>query len=136
MSPAINDPFTALTCLDYLTDGLAKYACCSEISPNFYDQDGRLCLIYEPADLYELLEAAFNMLRHANCDNANVLPAMLDAIEDIGREIKSPEARQELLRHVKLVQAESQAVALIEADRLCIRPRCKMLETILKTEGI
>ena len=57
------------------------------------------------------------MLRHASCDIANVLLAMLDAIEDIGREIKSPEARQELLSHAQLVQAESQAGALIEADR-------------------
>ena len=25
MSPAINDPFTAMTCLDHLGDGLAKF---------------------------------------------------------------------------------------------------------------
>jgi uncharacterized membrane protein len=133
MSPAINDPFTALTCLDYLADGLARYASSGESSPNFYDQDGRLRLIFEPADLDELLGAAFNMLRHASCDNASVLLAMLDAIEDISRETKSPEARQELLRHVQLVQAESQAGALIEPDRLFVRSHCERLETILKT---
>ena len=49
MSPAINDPFTAMTCLDYLADGLAKYVRYGESSPNFYDKDGRLRLIFEPA---------------------------------------------------------------------------------------
>ena len=135
MSPAINDPFTALTCLDYLADGLAKHAQYGETSSNFYDNDGRLRLVYEPADLVELLDAAFNMLRHASCDNASVLLAMLDAIDDIGQETKSPEVRQELLRHVHLVQAERQAGALVEQDRLNISQRCEMLETKLGIEG-
>ena len=131
MSPAINDPFTAITCLDYLADGLAKYARYGESSPNFYDKDGRLRLIFEPATLTELLDAAFDMLRHASCDNASVLLAMLDAIDDIGQETESPEARRGLLCHVHLVQAESQAGALIEKDCQVIRLRCETLEKAL-----
>jgi uncharacterized membrane protein len=135
MSPAINDPFTALTCLDYLADGLAKYLRSGESNPNFYDQDGRLRLIYESPLLVELLGAAFDMLRHASCDNASVLLAMLDAIDDIGQEAKSPEMCQELLRHARLVQAESQAGALVEADKQRIRLRCETLETKLSPGG-
>jgi uncharacterized membrane protein len=123
MSPAINDPFTALTCLDYLADGLTKYVRSGESNPNFYDKEGRLRLIFEPATLTELLSAAFDMLRHASCDNASVLLALLDAIDDIGQETKSQEARQELLRHIHLVQAESQAGALVEADKQRVRLR-------------
>jgi hypothetical protein len=63
------------------------------------------------------------MLRHASCDNASVLLAILDAIDDIGQETKSQEARQELLRHIHLVQAESQAGALVEADKQRVRLR-------------
>jgi uncharacterized membrane protein len=129
MSPAINDPFTAVTCLDYLADGLAKYARYGESNPDFYDDAGRLRLVYEPADLTELLAAAFDMLRHASCDNATVLLAILDAIDDISQETKSPEACQELLRHARLVLAESQAGALVEADKQRIRLRCEMVET-------
>ena len=51
------------------------------------------------------------MLRHASCDNASVLLHMLEVIDVIGQETKSPEARQQLLRHVSLIQAESQAGA-------------------------
>ena len=54
------------------------------------------------------------MLRHASCDNASVLLHMLKVIEAIGQATKAPAARQELLRHVSLIQAESQAGALIE----------------------
>jgi uncharacterized membrane protein len=131
MSPAINDPFTAMTCLDYLAEGLVKYASYGEADPNFYDEDGRLRLIYDPAGLDELLNAAFDMLRHASCDNASVLMHMLEAIESIGQGVKSPAVLEDLLRHVRLVQAESLAGALIEADKQLIRARCEMLETKL-----
>ena len=56
------------------------------------------------------------MLRHSSCDNASVLRHMLEVIEAIGQEVKSPEVRQDLLRHVSLIQAESQAGALVEQD--------------------
>jgi uncharacterized membrane protein len=132
MSPAINDPFTALTCLDHLADGLAQYVRFGESSPNFYDKDGRLRLVFASASLEELLGAAFDMLRHASCDNASVLLRMLDAIDAIGQAAKSPAARRELLRHVHLVQAESQAGALIEPDTQRIRQRCEMVENKLE----
>ena len=60
------------------------------------------------------------MLRHASCDNASVLLHMLEVIDVIGREAKAPEERQQLLRHASLIQAESQAGALIDHDRHAI----------------
>jgi uncharacterized membrane protein len=107
MSPAINDPFTAMTCLDYLADGLVSYVGSGEISPNFYDHNGKLRLNFEPASQADLLGAAFDQLRHASRDNATVLLHILDAIDIIGREACSSEVRQELLRHIHLVQMES-----------------------------
>ena len=48
MSPAINDPFTAMTCLDHLGDGLAKFIRQGEKGSHYYDRDGRLRLVLEP----------------------------------------------------------------------------------------
>ena len=117
MSPAINDPFTAMTCLDYLAAGMASYVGADEISPNFYDESGKLRLNFEPASQAELLGAAFDQLRHASRDNALVLLHILDAIDIIGQEAGSSEVRQELIRHVHLVQEESRDGALVEPDQ-------------------
>jgi len=46
---------------------------------------------------------------------------MLEAIDVIGQEAKSLEARQLLRRQVRLIQAESQASRLIEDDRKLIQ---------------
>ena len=133
MSPAINDPFTAMTCLDHMGDGLGQFIRQGERSSHYTDRDGRLRLILEPVTFDALLSAAFDMLRHASCDNASVLLHMLEVIDVIGREAQAPEARQQLLRHVGLIQVESLAGDLIEQDRQLIQLRGQALQT--KLEG-
>jgi uncharacterized membrane protein len=124
MSAAINDPFTAMTCLDHIGEGLALFIKQGEKSSCYYDQKNQLRLILEPVTFAELLNGAFDMLRHASCDNASVLLHILKVIDAIGRETNSSQARQELLRHVNLVQLESKAGAIIEVDRERISKRC------------
>ena len=126
-----------MTCLDYLGEGLAMFIRQGEKGSHFYDLDGCLRLVLDPVTLAELLDGAFDMLRHASSDNATVLLHMLEVIDAVGREAGSPEARQELARHVRLILAESQAGALIEQDRQLIQQRgealqIKLAETNLK----
>ena len=140
MSAAINDPFTAMTCLDYIGEGLALFVRQGEKAPHFYDQDGRLCLIFEQITFQELFSSAFDMLRHCSCDNASVLLRMLNVIDIIGREADSPalnagkihrnsiKVQQELLRQVSLIQAESRAGKLIKQDRDVIQ---RISETLM-----
>ena len=132
MSPAINDPFTAMTCLDHLGEGLGLFIQQGRKSPHYYDRDHRLRLVLEPATFDELLGAAFDMLRHASCDNASVLLHMLAVIDGIGRKTKSPEARQSLLRHVNLIQSEIQAGKLVEEDRHYIQCGTETMQLQLK----
>ena len=132
MSPAINDPFTAMTCLDYLGEGLVMFIRQGEQSTRYFHRDGRLSFVLEPVTFDELLSGAFDMLRHASCDNASVLLHMLAVIDVIGQEAQAPEARQQLLRHVSLIQAESQAGNLIEPDRQAIRRSGEALQAKLQ----
>ena len=133
MSPAINDPFTAMTCLDYIGDGLSLFAKRGAISPNIHDGHGQLRLVFNPVTFDGLLSAAFDMLRHASRENASVLMHMLKTIDVISQETKSPDARQNLLRHVTLIQAESQNAALVEEDKQSIHRSCEALQLQLKS---
>jgi uncharacterized membrane protein len=129
MSPAINDPFTAMTCLDHIGDGLVKFIRQGERGSHYYDRDGRLRLVLESVTFDDLLSAAFDLLRHASCDNASVLLHMLEVIDVIGQEAKAPETRRLLLRHVSLIQAESRVGELIEQDRHTIHLYAQALKT-------
>lgn len=53
---------------------------------------------------------------------------MLKEIDLIGQEAQTPEARQQLLRHVRLIQAESQAGNLIEQDQRATYQRGEALQ--------
>jgi uncharacterized membrane protein len=131
MSPAINDPFTAMTCLDHIGNGLTLFVRQGEESLHTYDPDGRLRLVFEPVTFSELLDAAFETLRHASCNNAGVLLHMLAVIGEIGQAAKSSDARQALRRHVSLICTESRAGALIEEDRQRIQQHAQELDRVL-----
>jgi uncharacterized membrane protein len=132
MSPAINDPFTAMTCLDYIGDSLALFIQQGEKGSHYYDRDGRLRLLLEPVTFDELFNGTFTMLRHCSCDNVTVLLHVLEVIDAIGKEVKSPEARQILLRHASLVQAECLAGDLTEYDRQLVQRSGEALQAKFK----
>jgi len=57
---------------------------------------------------------------------------MLQTINVIGDDTKSPEARQMLLHHVTLIQVESETGSLVEGDRQSIRRSSEALHQKLK----
>ena len=131
MSPAINDPYTARTCLHHIAAGLSLYISQGERMPFFFDRDGRLRLIYEPVTFNELLESAFGMLRRVGRENAEVLGAILTAIEQIAQKTQQLKARAELLEQVQLVEAENHASKSVDWDRERIHQRCTNLVELL-----
>jgi uncharacterized membrane protein len=134
MSPAINDPYTAMTCLNYIGEGLALFIKQGEKSSCLYDQDNHLRLMLEPVTFTELLDNAFTMVRHASCDNASVLLHMLTVIDAIGTQVDSSKLCHALARHVNLIQAESKAGSIIESDREQISQRCKELADLFQSK--
>lgn len=134
MSPAINDPFTAMTCLDYIGEGLALFIKQGEKSSFYYDQNRKLRLFLEPVTFTELLNCAFDMIRHASCDNASVLLHMLEVIKSLSQVTDSPSVREELVRHIWYIQQESNAGALIDADRKRIASLSTELTDMLKSK--
>lgn len=117
MSPAINDPYTAMTCLDYLEKGLSLFARQGETRSRYYDRDGGLRLVLEPVTLDEVVAAAFDQLRHASRDSAPVLLHMLGVIAAIGRETALPGHCRALARQACLITDEARSSNLVEEDR-------------------
>lgn len=130
MSPAINDPYTAMTCLDYLGKGLSLSARQGETRSRYHDRDGRLRLVLEPVALDEMVAAAFDQLRHASRDSAPVLRHMLDVIAAIGRETALPGHRQALVRQACLIGEEARASNLVDEDR---EPICRGADRVKAT---
>jgi uncharacterized membrane protein len=81
----------------------------------------------------ELLDAAFNMLRRASRENADVPLSMLAALETIARKSICPKQQAELRRHVHLIEEENRASQAINWDQERVQRRCAVLDARLES---
>jgi uncharacterized membrane protein len=120
LSPAINDPFTAMTCLDWL--GRALCQLCSRVFPKpvQYDAEGRMRLLLEPLTFGRVVDAAFNQIREYGRTSTVVTLRLLETIAVVGGCARMDEQRAELLRHATLVERGSREGIAEEAGRQAV----------------
>ncbi len=83
LSPAVNDTFTALTCIDWLGDGLCTIAV-TWYPPVFHrDELGEIRLITAPVSYERLVQRSFEKIRQAAGGMPAVLIRQLDALYKI-----------------------------------------------------
>lgn len=103
LSPGINDPFTAMTCLDRLSSGLCRLAEREIPSPNRFDEQGRLRVVAVPHSFSEIVDAALNQIRQHAHSNAAVTIRLLETIAVIARSADRPADRKTLKRHADMI---------------------------------
>jgi len=83
ISPGVNDPFTAIRCIDQLSVGLSHLAEREFPSPYRYDDDHNLRVIVQPLTFAGLADAAFNQIRQYGSTDVAVIIRLLEAIAAI-----------------------------------------------------
>ncbi len=78
LSPGINDPFTAIECVNRLGEGLCVVVRRPRPSAYRFDENHRLRVIAEPLSLHELTHAAFDPIARAGGGNGDVALASAD----------------------------------------------------------
>lgn len=123
LSPGVNDPFTALACVDRLGEGVIEFAARSVPSPRRHDDKGVLRVIAQPVTPRGFADAAFHQIRQAARTNAAVTLRLLEVIAAVAPRVAGGELRAALLAHADLIHLESQAGLPAEADRADARTR-------------
>ena len=117
LSPGINDPFTAIACVDRLQSALCHLARRDMPSALRFDPHGRLRLVAPGTSFNGIVDLAFNQIRQSARSNPAVAIRMLDAIANIaGRVQRAPDAAC-LQRHVEMIGRGARD-AVPEADDL------------------
>ena len=99
LSPGINDPFTAINCLDWLGSALAKLARRDFPEPYRYDEAGRLRVIAYSLDFEDCASAVFDQLRPYVRADRNAALHMMKTIGEVGLGVTAEAHREVLLRH-------------------------------------
>lgn len=115
LSPAVNEPFTATTCIDRLTEGLAALASAPTPRVSWPDAAGRPRVFAQPQDFSTLLHAAFDPIRIFAGPNPAVYTRLFESIAELVLMAKR-EADRIALRDLAEVIRRTAATALTDAD--------------------
>ncbi|MBE9120961.1 DUF2254 domain-containing protein [Tychonema sp. LEGE 07199] len=123
LSPGINDPFTAIRCIDQLSAALCRLTQREIPSPYRYDDSNQLRMIAEPIAFADVLDAAFNQIRQNGKSNVAITMRLLEAIAVVARFTNRTTHRKALRRHADQTERASQQANFDELDRKDIQER-------------
>jgi uncharacterized membrane protein len=129
ISPAVNDPSTAITCVDHLSRVLIRFASRESAPPLFYDPPGILRIHIEWAGFNQLLDTAFEQIRMYAKGDVAVSLRLLRALADIAETLPDAASRK-AIRQRGIRIAEGCAEKLGEEELRPIRARLAALETL------
>ena len=118
LSPGVNDPFTAMACVDRLGSALCRLARRQMPSPYVRDGEDRIRLVTQPVAFAELADAAFNQIRQYGRSSAAVTRRLLDTLAMIAAVARGPEQRAALLRHAEMIVRGAREALPEVQDRL------------------
>jgi uncharacterized membrane protein len=121
LSPSLNDPFTAVSCIHWLGAAIAKAARRSAAEHFRYDGKGRLRLVVEPPAFQALLSVAFDPIRQAAGTQTVVSDQLLETLGRIGALACDPRQRTALRKQAEQTYREAMRVVVDPDDRAALR---------------
>jgi uncharacterized membrane protein len=118
LSPAVNDTFTGLTCVDWLGEELRALALLPRSDWAWRLPDGRICLLEVPLTFNRMVKTAFDQIRQASKGNPAVTIRIFRALERLGTVVaERPQFGQALRAQVLALQETSAAEIVASVDR-------------------
>jgi len=121
LSPAVNDTFTALTCIDWLGDSLCKVTTRWHPTRVHRDGHGFVRVITAQLSYTGLVERAFEKIRQAGRGMPAVLIRQLEALTKIIDHTTTAEQRRLLLEQAAMIYTASEESVPEPSDRADVR---------------
>ncbi len=103
LSPAVNDTFTALTCIDWLSAGLSRLSGRTLVEAFYRDSFGRVRLIESDPSYAKTVNRAFDKIRQAARGMPAVIIRLLHALAVVTEQTTSAPQRLILLRQAAMI---------------------------------
>ena len=132
LSPAINDTYTGLTCVDWLGAAMVQVGTHPARTGGICSADGTLRLVVPPLKFDRVLKTAFDLIRQSAANNTAVLIRILDAITAMAPVVR-PEHLAPLRKHADLVMETARMGSFVSGDLEDIEQRYSRTMTCLET---
>lgn len=124
LSPGINDPFTAVACVDRLGDVMARLAVKEFPQPARKDEEGAIRVVAKSVTFRGLLDASFDQIRQYGKTSVSVTLRLLDALSGIAWNLGANGPRRAaVVEQANRIWRTSQSVEHEVSDRQAIEAR-------------
>jgi uncharacterized membrane protein len=117
LSPAVNDTFTGMTCVDWIADCLCRIAPLWHPQRIRRDADGNIRVIAFQPDFDRLVERTFDTIRQAAVGMPAIMIRQLDAIAKVIEQVSDRKRRTALIRQAEAIQRSNLATVADPVDR-------------------
>jgi uncharacterized membrane protein len=131
LSPGVNDPYTAISCIDRL--GAALCFLTHRAFPSAYrcDEEGDLRVIARPVAFAGVTEAAFDQIRQYGRSSVAVSIRLMETLETIAGHSRTGEQQQAILRQARMIRRGSQESWSEDNDKQNVEKRYQALLKLL-----
>ncbi len=130
LSPAVNDPFTAMTCIDWLGENLCKIVAGWHPARVHRDAQGYIRVIAAEPAYDRLVQRSFEKIRQSSLGMPSIMIRALEALARIMTETTSDGQRRVLLEQAAMIDRASERSVPEAADRADIRRRYEAILTM------
>jgi uncharacterized membrane protein len=127
LSPAVNDTFTALTCIDWLSAGLSELSQRSLTEGVYRDRERRIRLISSDPSYSRMVNRAIDKIRQCAAGMPAVLIRLLDGIRAVTKATVDARQRQVLARQGDMILSLAEATVRDAHDLADVRLRHERL---------
>jgi len=131
LSPGVNDPFTAMVCVDHLGSALCRLAELDMPSPYRHDTQEKIRVITPVFTFPDVTDAAFNQIRQYGRSSTAVTIRLLETIAEVAGSVHRPEDRAALLRHAKMIARGARDGLLEDEDRQVVEEHFQSVNKLL-----
>lgn len=127
LSPSLNDPETAVSAIDQLTDALGRVGE-RTIPPAFVSHEGEVRLVTYPLTYTRLVEAAFSRVRQYSRGCVPVALRLLESIASLCTRVQYDSHRKALMRQAQMIWNASRQAVPDPEDLAVIETRFRAAE--------
>jgi uncharacterized membrane protein len=127
LSPAVNDTFTALTCIDWISAGLSKISGRVLEEGVYRGRSGKIRLIEFDPSYGRMVNRAFDKIRQAGRGMPAVIIRLIDALSHVTGSSTDRRQRATLLRQAEMIMRGAEAEVPEPNDLADIRARFERL---------
>ncbi|WP_342805387.1 DUF2254 domain-containing protein [Alteromonas sp. M12] len=136
LSPGVNDPYTAITCVDKLCLVLCNLSNQKLHAGQYFDQSGRLRLSRKPYDFVGLANSAFDQIRQYAVGSVAVTIRLLESLERIALVSDKIDVHRVIQRQLHAIEQGKESAQYTEKDTKDFVKIAQNVKTLLTVETL